>query len=58
MKQPRAFGIDPNGRFLLASGQLSNSVMSHAIGRDRRLTALEEYPVGRNPTWVEAVRLP
>lgn len=58
VKQPRAFNIDPSGRYLLASGQLSNSVMSYSIATDGRLTALKEYPVGRNPTWVEMVQLP
>jgi 6-phosphogluconolactonase len=59
LKQPRAFGIDPSGSFLLASGQLSNSVMSYSIDKaSGRLTSLGEYPVGKNPTWVEFVRLP
>lgn len=59
VKQPRAFNIDPSGRFLLAAGQLSNSVMSYSIDQDSgKLTALGEQDVGKNPTWVEIVRLP
>jgi 6-phosphogluconolactonase len=59
VKQPRAFNIDPSGRFLLAAGQLSNTVMSYSIDQaSGRLTALGEQAVGKNPTWVEIVRLP
>jgi len=56
--QPRAFAIDPTGKYLLAAGQLSNSVMSHSIdGTSGQLTAIEERPVGKNPTWVEILSL-
>jgi 6-phosphogluconolactonase len=59
VRQPRAFNIDPAGSYLLSTGQLSNSVMVHAIDPSSgRLAAMKEYPVGSNPTWVEVVRLP
>jgi len=52
--QPRAFSIDPSDRFLICSGQLSNSVRIYEIDpKSDRLTALQDYPVGTNPTWVE-----
>lgn len=55
-KQPRGFNIDPSGRYLLAAGQLSNSMTSYEIdGKSGKLTKLKEYPVGKNPNWVEIV---
>ena len=57
-KQPRSFNIDPAGRYLLAVGQLSNSMTSYAIDKTTgKLTKLKEYPVGKNPNWVEIVNL-
>ena len=55
-KQPRGFNIDPTGRYLLAVGQLSNSMTSYAIDKATgKLTKLKEYPMGKNPNWVEIV---
>jgi 6-phosphogluconolactonase len=56
-KQPRGFNIDPTGRYLLAVGQLSNSLTSYAIEKTGKLTKLKEYPMGKNPNWVEIVAL-
>jgi 6-phosphogluconolactonase len=56
-KQPRGFNIDPTGRYLLAVGQLSNSMTSYAIERTGKLTKLKEYTIGKNPNWVEIVKL-
>ena len=56
MRQPRAFHIDPSGRFLLAVGQLSDSLMTYSIhSKTGNLTKMKEYPVGNNPNWVEIV---
>jgi 6-phosphogluconolactonase len=58
-KQPRGFSIDPTGRYLLAAGQLSNSMTAYAIDKATgKLTKLKDYPVGKNPNWVEIVNLP
>ena len=58
-KQPRGFAIDPGGRFLYCTGQLSTRMSSYAIdGESGNLTKLNDYPVGRNPNWVEIVKLP
>jgi 6-phosphogluconolactonase len=39
---------------LLAVGQLSNSLTAYAIDPDSgALRALERYPVGNNPNWIE-----
>ena len=58
-KQPRGFAIDPGGRFLYCTGQLSTRMSSYAIdGESGNLTKLNDYPVGKNPNWVEIVKLP
>ncbi|MGH7301825.1 MAG: lactonase family protein [Candidatus Rokuibacteriota bacterium] len=58
-KQPRGFAIDPSGRYLLAVGQLSHGMSSYAIDQSTgKLTKLKEYPMGKNPNWVEIVDLP
>jgi len=55
-KQPRSFNIDPTGRYLLAVGQLSNSMTSYAIDKTTgKLGKRKEYPMGKNPNWVEIV---
>ncbi len=58
-KQPRGFAIDPSGRYLLAVGQLSHGLSSYAIDQSTgKLTKLKEYPMGKNPNWVEILDLP
>jgi 6-phosphogluconolactonase len=40
----------------LSVGQLSNSMTSYAIDQATgKLSKLKEYPVGKNPNWVEMV---
>jgi 6-phosphogluconolactonase len=57
--QPRGFAIEPGGRWLLAVGQLSHQVCSHAI--DPRTGALgpagARLAVGTDSTWVETLAL-
>lgn len=56
--QPRGFAIAPSGRYLLSTGQVSNSLTVHAIdAASGKLTALKRYPIGANPNWVEIVAL-
>jgi 6-phosphogluconolactonase len=56
--QPRGFAIDPDGRYLLSVGQVSNSLTVHAIHAETgALSALKRYPMGANPNWVEIVDL-
>ena len=56
---PRGFNIDSSGRYLLAVGQLSHQLSSYRIDATRgALTKLKEYPMGKNPNWVEIVDLP
>ena len=57
--QPRAFEIDPTGKYLYAVGELSDSMTSYAIdAKTGALTKLKQYPVGKNPNWVEIINLP
>jgi 6-phosphogluconolactonase len=57
--QPRGFNIDPSGRYLLAVGQLSHALSSYQIDADTgHLTKLTEYPMGKNPNWIEMLNLP
>jgi 6-phosphogluconolactonase (cycloisomerase 2 family) len=43
-------------RHLPALGQLSNSMTAYAIDNAAgKLAKLKEYPVGRNPNWIEIV---
>jgi 6-phosphogluconolactonase len=55
-RQPRAFAIDPTGRFLLAVGERSNRLSTYAIDAETGvLTQLHEYVVGATPCWVEVL---
>jgi len=57
-RQPRGFAIDPSGRFLYCAGQLSDRISGYAIdSRMGILTKFADYPVGKNPNWVEIVHL-
>ena len=57
--QPRGFNIDPSGRYLLAVGQLSHALSSYQIDANTgHLTKLTEYPMGKNPNWIEMLNLP
>lgn len=58
-QQPRAFNIDPSGRYLLAVGQMSGRLSSYGIDRSTgTLRKLSDQAVGSNPNWVEIVALP
>jgi 6-phosphogluconolactonase len=54
-KQPRGFAIDPQGRFLVASGEKSTTVSVHAINSDGSLGAARQFPGGKGGNWVEIV---
>lgn len=58
-KQPRGFGIDPSGGYLLAVGQLSHSMTVYSIDpASGELNPLRQYPMGKNPNWIEFVSFP
>jgi 6-phosphogluconolactonase len=58
-QQPRAFNIDPAGKYLLSVGQLSHSLTAYEIdAATGTLKTLKSYPMGKNPNWVEIVDFP
>ncbi|HXU41254.1 MAG TPA: beta-propeller fold lactonase family protein [Burkholderiales bacterium] len=56
-KQPRGFAIDPQGKFLVSSGEKSTTVSVHPINGDGSLGAARQFPGGRGGNWVEIVAL-
>ena len=54
-KQPRGFRIDPSGRFMVVTGEKSETISSYAIEADGRLRLLGKYPTGKGSNWVEIV---
>lgn len=56
-KTPRTFSIEPEGNYLLAAGQDSDRLATYRIGSDGRLQPLALYPVGKNPAWVQCIKL-
>ena len=54
-KQPRGFRIHPNGKFMVVSGELSDTISVYAIEANGALTLLEKYPTGKDSNWVEIV---
>lgn len=55
---PRAFGLDPSGNFLYASGQGSGKLTAYRIDQGSgRLQPLATYPIGERPMWVMVLAL-
>jgi 6-phosphogluconolactonase len=54
-KQPRGFRIDPSGRFMVVSGEKSETISSYAIEADGRLRLVGKVPTGKGSNWVEMV---
>lgn len=55
-RQPRAFAIDPTGRFLVAVGEKSNRASIYAIDAETgSLAKVHECAVGLNPCWIEVI---
>ena len=51
--QPRGFAITPDGRHLIAAGQISHRVGVHLIAPGSgALTQVAEHDVGLNPNWI------
>ena len=55
---PRAFDVDPDGRFLYAGSDHSGRVTSHKIDSTGLLHSLDVYELGMWPSWVLPVKLP
>jgi 6-phosphogluconolactonase len=54
-KQPRGFAIDPKGKFLIASGEKSQTLSVYAIEANGALRPLQKYPTGKGSNWIEIV---
>jgi 6-phosphogluconolactonase len=55
---PRAFSLDPTGRFLYAAGLETGNLTGFRIDQGSgKLTQLETYAVGAVPMWVLIARL-
>jgi len=54
--QPRGFAIDPTGRFMVVSGEKSDTISVYAIESSGALRFLQKYPTGKGSNWVEIVR--
>jgi 6-phosphogluconolactonase len=54
-KQPRGFAIDPKGKYMVVSGELSDTISVYAIDGSGALTLLKKYPTGKDSNWVEIV---
>ena len=54
-KQPRGFRIDPKGKFMVVSGELSDTISVYAIEANGALKLLQKYPTGKDSNWVEIV---
>jgi 6-phosphogluconolactonase len=54
-KQPRGFAIDPKGKYMVVSGELSDTISVYAIDGSGALTLLKKYPSGKDSNWVEIV---
>ncbi len=56
---PRAFTVDPQGRYLYAAGLESGRLAAYQIHQATgQLQPLHTYPVGREPMWVLVTPLP
>ena len=54
-KQPRGFRIDPKGKYMVVSGELSETISVYAIEANGSLKPLQKYPTGKDSNWVEIV---
>ena len=55
---PRAFNLDPEGRFLFAAGQANGQLAAYRIDQNNgRLSPLATYNVGPSPSWVMILKM-
>ena len=58
-KTPRSFNIDPAGQYLYAAGQASGKLAAYRIdAQTGKLSRFATYTVGKQPSWVQTVRMP
>lgn len=56
-KQPRAFALDDAGRFMVVTGEKSDTISSYAIEPGGALGLIGRYPTGKGGLWVEIVTI-
>jgi len=54
-KQPRGFRIDPAGKFVVVSGEKSETLSTYAIEPGGTLRHIGKFPTGKGSNWVEIV---
>ena len=54
-KQPRGFQIDPSGKYMVVTGEKSETLSIYSIGDNGALLLLKQYPTGKGSNWVEIV---
>jgi 6-phosphogluconolactonase len=54
-KQPRGFNISPDGKYMVVSGEKSDTITVNAIGADGALKEVQKAPTGKGSNWVEIV---
>ena len=55
-KQPRGFQIDPSGKYMVVTGEKSETLSVYSIAANGALSLLQKYPTGKGSNWVEIVR--
>jgi 6-phosphogluconolactonase len=53
--QPRGFRIDPTGKYVVVTGEKSETITVYAITNEGGLNPLQKYPTGKGSNWVEIV---
>ena len=53
--QPRGFRIDPAGKYMVVTGEKSDTLSVYAITNEGGLNLLQKYPTGKGSNWVEIV---
>jgi 6-phosphogluconolactonase len=53
--QPRGFRIDPTGKYMVVTGEKSDTISVYSIGADGALKLMQKYPTGKGSNWVEIV---
>jgi 6-phosphogluconolactonase len=54
-KQPRGFQVDPSGKYMVVTGEKSETISVYSIGDNGALQLLKQYPTGKGSNWVEIV---
>ncbi len=54
-KQPRGFQIDPSGKYMVVTGEKSETLSIYSIGDNGALQLLKQYATGKGSNWVEIV---